>query len=131
MYGGSVLTASHVFIRYSSRIMDQKGAEARIASSEDFKLLQYIVGFSYYKSQYDTSEKYHKLSYRVPFFYQGGTSKRVSDPKPYPSPKINIKIWPKAFPEHNTRSRIFFTLRILDRRVKTTSKARAPVRYTV
>jgi iron complex outermembrane recepter protein len=47
---------------YSSRIMDQKGAEARIASSEDFKLLQYVVGFSYYKSQYDTSEKYHNTA---------------------------------------------------------------------
>ena len=43
---------------YSSRVMDQKGAEARIASSEDFKLLQYVVGLSYYKSQFDTITAY-------------------------------------------------------------------------
>jgi len=44
---------------YSSRVMNQKGAEARIASSEDFKLLQYIVGLSYYKSQFDTITDYN------------------------------------------------------------------------
>jgi iron complex outermembrane recepter protein len=43
---------------YSSRINTQKGAEARIASSEDFKLLQYVVGFSYYKSEFNTFDTY-------------------------------------------------------------------------
>jgi iron complex outermembrane recepter protein len=43
---------------YSSRIMTQKGAEARIASPEDLKLLQYVVGFTYYKNEFNTSDKY-------------------------------------------------------------------------
>jgi iron complex outermembrane recepter protein len=47
---------------YSSRVMTQKGAEARLASSEDFKLLQYVVGFSYYKSQFDTITAYNNTA---------------------------------------------------------------------
>jgi len=47
---------------YSSRVMDQKGTEARIASSEDFKLLQYVVGVSYYKSQFDTITAYNNTT---------------------------------------------------------------------
>jgi len=47
---------------YSSRAMNQKGAEARIASSEDFELLQYIVGLSYYKSQFDTITAYNNTT---------------------------------------------------------------------
>jgi outer membrane receptor protein involved in Fe transport len=47
---------------YSSRVMDQKGAEARIASSEDFELFQYVVGVSYYKNQFDTSETYNNTT---------------------------------------------------------------------
>jgi len=43
---------------YSTRLMVQKGAEARIASPEDLKLLQYVVGLTYYKSQFDTAEVY-------------------------------------------------------------------------
>jgi hypothetical protein len=43
---------------YSIRKMVQKGAEARIASSEDFKLLQYVVGLSYYKNEFNTSDTY-------------------------------------------------------------------------
>jgi iron complex outermembrane recepter protein len=47
---------------FSSRVMTQKGAEARIASSEDFKLLQYVVGFSYYKSQFNTITAYNNTT---------------------------------------------------------------------
>jgi iron complex outermembrane recepter protein len=43
---------------YSIRKMVQKGAEARVASSEDFKLLQYVVGLSYYKNEFNTSDTY-------------------------------------------------------------------------
>jgi len=43
---------------YSSRINTQKGAEARIASSEDLKVFQYVVGFTYYRSEFNTSDTY-------------------------------------------------------------------------
>ncbi len=43
---------------YSERKMEQKTAEARIASPADFESLQYVVGFFYYKSEYNTSDTY-------------------------------------------------------------------------
>jgi len=41
---------------YSLRYIKQKGAEARLASSEDFTLLQYVVGVSYYKNDYASKD---------------------------------------------------------------------------
>lgn len=44
---------------YSSRVMEQKGTEARLASPEDFGLFKYVMGALYYESQFDTSETYN------------------------------------------------------------------------
>jgi len=44
---------------YSSRVMEQKGAEARLASPDDLESLQYVLGLTYYKSQFDTYETFN------------------------------------------------------------------------
>jgi len=43
---------------YSLRYTKQKGSEARLASSEDFTLFQYVVGVNYYKNEYGSKETY-------------------------------------------------------------------------
>ena len=43
---------------YSLRYTNQKGTEARLASSDDFTLFQYVVGVNYYKNEYGSKASY-------------------------------------------------------------------------
>ncbi len=47
---------------YGVRKNEQKSAEARLASPEDFELMQYVVGLFYYESNFKRSETYETYS---------------------------------------------------------------------
>jgi len=69
---------------YSLRYTKQKGAEARLASSEDFTLLQYVVGVTYYKNDYASKETYTTLTSSDNYTYNHAKSKAVYGNITYP-----------------------------------------------
>jgi len=89
---------------YSLRYTKQKGAEARLASSEDFTLLQYIVGVSYYKNDYASKESYETLTSNDSYTYNHAKQKSVYGNITYPfwfNPKLSGTLgyrrsWDKA-----------------------------------
>jgi len=71
---------------YSIRTMEQKSAEARLASPQDFELFQYVVGLYYYESDFERSETYETLTSQNSFETVDSEQKAIYANVTYPLP---------------------------------------------